>query len=1114
MAGTTKSAAGLLPYDALKPVAFPADDQKILEFWRSIDAFQTGQKLSKARFQKGEGNGEFRFYDGPPFATGLPHYGHLLLGTIKDMVTRYAYSTGHHVERRFGWDTHGLPVEHQIDKNLGITSRDDVLKMGIDKYNAECRKIVLKYASEWQHIVEKMGRWIDFDNGYKTMDPSFMESVWWVFGQLWKKGMVYRGLRVMPYSTGCTTPLSNFEAGDDYRDVFDPAVTVAFELVDDPETSLLAWTTTPWTLPSNLALCVNPEFTYVKIQDLTRDRCFILLEELIGTLFPELSHKKQDPKKPKYKVVGKFKGEDMKGWRYTPLFDYFTEQFEDKAYRVVCDPYVDASSGTGIVHQAPAFGEDDHRIAIEHGIVAKDEMPPCPLDDAGRFIDPVTDFKGQHVKDADKHIIAMLKDQKKIVVAGSIKHSYPFCWRSGTPLIYRAIPVWFVKVEEIRDRLVANNSETRWVPEYVKEGRFGGWLRNARDWNISRNRYWGTPIPLWASDDMEEVVCVSSVEELKRLSGRDDITDLHRENIDPIEIPSQQGKGTLKRIEEVFDCWFESGSMPYGQQHFPFDCSEEQFHQAFPADFVSEGIDQTRGWFYTLLVLGTHLFDTAPWKNLIVSGLVLGRDGKKMSKSLKNYPDPEDIINQYGCDALRLYLVNSPVVRGDNLTFRDDGVREVRNTVIGKWINSFRFFLAQAELYERTHGKNFMYDHDAKKSENVMDRWILARCQSLIKHVKQEMEAYRLYTVVPRLLSLIDELTNWYIRFNRTRLKGENGHDDTVAALNTLFETLYTLSLTLSSFTPFTAENLYHGLLPFTPPPKNPEEDVRSVHFVMYPEVREEYFDPVVERQVKRMQSIIELTRIIRERSRIPIKQPLQELIIFHHDPEYLADVKALETYIQDEMNVFELTLTSEEEKMGIKYRATAEWPVLGKKLRKDLARVKKALPDLASEDVKKYAETGEISVDGVPLVAGDLIVTRYVDSEDNEWKSNTDDDAVILLDTRLHPELQEHFVRRELTTRCQRLRKVAGLQPTDQVDIFYSFTSGMEDALKEVVKGYEQAFSKKVGATPQPLPTDLSAKILGQYPPKSEASANGEIEAEQETSDNGYVLYAVSRLV
>ncbi|KAG8896411.1 isoleucine--tRNA ligase, partial [Tulasnella sp. 403] len=647
----------------------------------------------------------------------------------------------------------------------------------------------MRYASEWRQTVERMGRWIDFDNDYKTLNTPYMESVWWVFGQLFDKELVYRGLRVMPYSTGCTTPLSNFEAGQDYRDVSDPAVTVAFPLVDDPGTSMLAWTTTPWTLPSNLGLCVHPDFNYIKIRDETRDENFIIYEGLLTTLY-------KDPKKAKYRKVGQFKGIDMKGWRYVPLFEYFTEQYEDRAFRVLVDSYVTSDSGTGIVHQAPAFGEDDHRVAVANGVVRADEMPPCPITDSGKFTKEVPDFAGLYVKDADKEIMKAIKGKGRLVVHATLNHTYPFCWRSKTPLIYRAIPVWFVKVQQAVDQLLANNNETLWVPAHVGEGRFGGWLANARDWNVSRNRYWGTPIPLWVSDDYEEVVCVSSIAELEELSGVKGITDLHRESIDKITIPSREGKGELRRVEEVFDCWFESGSMPYAQQHYPFE-NTEKFEQSFPADFVSEGIDQTRGWFYTLLVLSTLLFGKAPWKNLIVSGLVLAADGKKMSKSAKNYPDPNLIIDQYGADATRMYLVNSPIVRADNLRFREEGVREVISRVMIPWLSSYEFFLHQVALLKKDFGVEFQYDPHRPRSENVMDRWILARCQSLIKLVRQEMAAYRLYTIVPRLLDLVEELTNWYIRFNRKRLKGENGQEDTISALNTLFETLFTLCRTM-----------------------------------------------------------------------------------------------------------------------------------------------------------------------------------------------------------------------------------------------------------------------------------------------------------------------------
>ncbi|KAJ2917778.1 hypothetical protein MD484_g2625, partial [Candolleomyces efflorescens] len=1052
-------------HDIATQFNFPKEEEKVIAFWREIDAFQTSLKLS-------EGRPEYSFYDGPPFATGLPHYGHLLAGTIKDIVTRHAHVSGFHVTRRFGWDTHGLPVEHEIDKRLGITGKEDVMAMGIEKYNAECRSIVMRYSEEWRRTVERMGRWIDFDNDYKTLNTSFMESVWWAFSELHKKGMVYRGLRVMPYSTGCTTPLSNFEAGQAYKDVNDPAVTVAFPLVDDPKTSLLAWTTTPWTLPSNLGLCVHPDYTYLKIHDTERDQNFIIHEKLLRTLF-------KDPKKAKYKKIAQFQGSDMKDWRYVPLFEYFTEKFEDKAFRVLVDTYVTDADGTGIVHQAPAFGEDDYRIAIAHGVLRNDELPPCPIDDKGHFTSEVPDFQGLHVKAADGPIQKALKAKGRLVVQSTLNHSYPFCWRSGTPLIYRAIPAWFVKVTPIVDELVANNEKTRWVPQSVGDNRFGNWLANARDWNVSRNRYWGTPIPLWVSEDYEEIVCVGSVAELEELSGVKGITDLHRDKIDHITIPSKQGKGVLRRIEEVFDCWFESGSMPYAQVHYPFE-NKEKFEGTFPADFVSEGIDQTRGWFYTLLVLSTHLFGTAPWKNLIVTGLVLAADGKKMSKSLKNYPDPNLIIDQFGADATRMFLVNSPIVRGDNLRFREEGVREVISRVMLPWLNSFRFFLGHAALYKKAHTEDFVYNAQAPLPNNVMDRWILARCQSLIKLVKEEMAAYRLYTIIPRLLDLIDELTNWYIRFNRKRLKGEDGKEDT----------------TMSSYTPFLTENLYQSLRKFIPEDPN-AGDVRSVHFLSFPEVNHAYFDEDIERQVKRMQAVIELSRNIRERNNISLKVPLKELLVFHADPSYLADVQPLERYIKSELNVRDVLFTSDEDQSGVRYKAVADWGVLGKKLRKDLGRVRNALPKVSSAEIKEYVQSGKIAVDGIQLVEGDLTVQRYLElpeGSETKYATHTDNDVVIRLEIQIHDDLQNEWLAREMTNRVQKLRKKAGLQAVDEVDVFYAFKEGTGADIVAAVEHCKELVVKTVGGLPQDVKTRKpDATVL--------------IEEEQEIADVKFTL-------
>ena len=655
---------------------------------------------------------------------------------------------GRYVERRFGWDTHGVPIEYEIDKELGMSGRDAVREIGITKYNEKCRAIVMRYATEWRHTINRLGRWIDFDNDYKTMNTSFMESEWWVFKRLFEKNAIYRGFKVMPYSTALATPLSNFEASQNYKDVQDPAVVVTFPLVEDPNTCLLAWTTTPWTLPMNTGLCAHPDFEYIKIHDEASGKHYVLLEALLRTLY-------KDPKKAKFKIVQKLKGKDLLGWKYEPLFDYLYDEFKDFGFKVLNDTYVTADSGVGIVHQAPAYGEDDYRVAKEHGVITEERLPPNPVDDAGQYTAVVRDFAGQHVKAADKGIIKMLKANGRLIVDSQLLHSYPFCWRSDTPLIYRTVPSWFVKIQDIKEKMLENIAGSHWVPSFVKEKRFANWIQNSPDWAVSRNRFWGTPLPLWVSDDGKEVVCVGSIEELKKLSGYEgEITDIHRDKIDDITIPSQQGRGVLRRTPEVFDCWFESGSMPYASAHYPFE-NVEQFEKSFPGDFIAEGLDQTRGWFYTLTVLGTHLFGKLPFKNCVVNGIVLAEDGKKMSKRLKNYPDPLGVMESYGSDALRLYLINSPVVRAETLRFKEAGVKDIVSKVLLPLWNSYQFFDQQVALLKKVADLHFEFDPAAEKTNtNVLDRWILASCQSLLKFVNAEMAAYRLYTVVPRLLEV------------------------------------------------------------------------------------------------------------------------------------------------------------------------------------------------------------------------------------------------------------------------------------------------------------------------------------------------------------------------
>ncbi|CAB4374748.1 hypothetical protein RhiirA1_470972 [Rhizophagus irregularis] len=1060
---------------------FPKEEEKILEFWREIDAFRTQIRLS-------EGKPSFSFYDGPPFATGLPHYGHLLAGTIKDIVTRYASLTGHYVERRFGWDCHGLPVEHEIDKTFNIKGKDDVLAMGIDKYNYECRSIVMRYADAWRETVERIGRWIDFDNDYKTLNTSFMESVWWVFSQLYKKDQVYRGVRIMPFSTACTTPIANFEAAQNYKDVNDPAIVVSFPLVNEPETLLLAWTTTPWTLPSNLALCTHPEYEYIKIKDELSGRTYVLLEKCLNVLY-------KDPKKAKYTIEQRFFGKDMKGWEYIPIFDYFVSQFKGRGFIVLNDTYVTDDSGTGIVHQAPAFGEEDYRICLENKIITEDGFLPCPVDEQGRFTQEVADFAGIYVKEADKNIQKILKQKNRLIIQSQLKHSYPFCWRSDTPLIYKAVPSWFVRVKPIIDKLLKNNKESYWVPEAIKEKRFVNWITNARDWNVSRNRYWGTPIPLWVSDDYEEIVCIGSLAELEELSGCDKLTDIHREKVDQITIPSKKGKGQLKRVEEVFDCWFESGSMPYAQCHYPFE-NKERFESSFPADFIAEGLDQTRGWFYTLMVLSTHLFDKPAFKNLIVNGLVLASDGKKMSKSLKNYPDPMFIINAYGADALRLYLINSPVVRAEPLRFKEDGVKEVISKIFLPWYNAYRFFISQVALLQKESGIEFLYNPLAKKSTNVMDKWILACSQSLIKFVREEMKAYRLYTVVPRLLGLIEQLTNWYVRFNRKRLKGENGPEDTIDALNTLYEVLFTLCRSMSAFTPFLTEYMYQRLQKYFPS-SGTNEEVRSVHFLSFPEIREEYFDLEIERIVSRMQAVIEMGRYIREKNNIGLKTPLKELIVIHSDSQYHSDILSLKNYIIEELNVKNLVVTSEEDKFGIKYRAEADWKVLGQKLKKDAVKIKEALPKLTSEQVKEFVKNGEITINGIKIFEEDLQVVRYFEDANSHYETNNNKDVLILLDIQVYQDLQEEGYAREIVNRVQRLRKKAGLQPIDPILMYYKLTKDTENRIEKVLQSQ----------------SDFIVKVLKRpLLPISEKSESSEIiiEEEQEVNESTFILFFI----
>ncbi|XP_004870143.1 isoleucine--tRNA ligase, cytoplasmic isoform X3 [Heterocephalus glaber] len=1013
-------------------ISFPAEEEKILQFWSDFNCFQECLKQSKHR-------PKFTFYDGPPFATGLPHYGHILAGTIKDIVTRYAHQSGFHVDRRFGWDCHGLPVEYEIDKTLGIRGPEDVAKMGIAEYNNQCRAIVMRYSSEWKSIITRLGRWIDFDNDYKTLYPQFMESVWWVFKQLYDKGLVYRGVKVMPYSTACNTPLSNFEAHQNYKDVQDPSVFVTFPLEEDENISLVAWTTTPWTLPSNLAVCVNPDMVYVKVKDVARGKLLILMEARLSALYKLESD---------YEILERFPGVYLKGKKYKPLFDYFLK--------------------------------DDFRVCMDFNIIQKDSLPICPVDASGCFTAEVTHFAGQYVKEGDKNIIRTLKEQGRLLLASTFTHSYPFCWRSDTPLIYKAVPSWFVRVEHMVDQLLRNNDLCYWVPEFVQEKRFGNWLKDARDWAISRNRYWGTPIPLWVSDDFEEVVCIGSVAELEELSGAK-ILDLHRESIDHLTIPSRCGKGPLRRISEVFDCWFESGSMPYAQVHYPFE-NKREFEDAFPADFIAEGIDQTRGWFYTLLVLATALFRQPPYKNVIANGLILASDGQKMSKRKKNYPDPVSVIQKYGADALRLYLINSPMVRAENLRFKEEGVRNVLKDVLLPWYNAYRLFIQNALRLHKEEEIQFLYNENTvKESPNITDRWILSFMQSLLGFFETEMAAYRLYTVVPRLVKFVDVLTNWYVRMNRRRLKGENGTEDCVMALETLFSVLLSLCRLMAPYTPFLTELMYQNLKMLIDPVSVQDKDTLSIHYLMLPRVREELIDKKTENAVSRMQSVIELGRVIRDRKTIAIKYPLKEIVVIHQDPDALNDIRSLEKYILEELNVRKVTLSTDKYKYGIRLRAEPDHMVLGKRLKGAFKAVMMAIKQLNGEELEQFQKSGSIVVEGHELREEDIRLMYTFDQTRGgtaQFEAHSNAQALVLLDVTPDQSMVDEGMAREVINRIQKLRKKCNLVPTDEITVYYNAKSE-EMYLNNVIESHTEFICATIKAPLKPYPVSTSEKIL-----------------------------------
>ncbi len=825
-------------------VSFPKLEESIVEFWEKEKVFEESVKQR-------EGKERYVFYDGPPFATGTPHYGHIVASAIKDTVPRYWTMRGYQVERKWGWDCHGLPIENIAEKELGITHKKEILELGVEKFNEICRSKVLEYVGEWQKVMRRFGRWADMDNAYRTMDRDFMESVWWVFKELWDRNLIYESYRTMHICPRCETTLSQSEVAEGYKDVKDLAVTAKFELVDEPGTFVLAWTTTPWTLPGNVALALHKDLEYSVVE--FEGVKYIVAKSLVEKVFSgkELS------------IVKEMKGKELVGKEYKPLFDYYAKdeslKNRENGWKIYHADFVTTDMGTGIAHEAPAFGEDDMQLGKANNLPWVQHVN---LD--GTMKAEVTDFAGKSVKSKedpsalDVEIIKYLAGKGLLFAKEKYEHSYPHCWRCDTPLLNYATSSWFVKVTEIKPKMLELAENIHWSPKHIKEGRFGKWLEGARDWSISRQRFWASVMPLWLCECGEKKV-FGSVAELEVASGVE-VTDLHKHVVDQVTVPCEKCGATMKRTPDVLDTWFDSGSMPYGEVHYPFE-NKEKFESTFPAQFIAEGVDQTRAWFYYQHVIGTGLKESNAFQNVIVNGIVLAEDGKKMSKKLKNYPDPMMILDKYGSDALRYYLLSSPVVAAENLNFSERDLSDIVRNVFRMLWNSYSFFMTYAAI------DNWQPKENAKRSENLLDRWILSEMELLIKEVNDAMEDYELNRAMRSFTPFVDNLSNWYIRRSRKRFWKSEDDTDKEQAYQTLYEVLVTLSKLLAPFTPFIAEEIYRGLT-----------GEKSVHLADYPVADESLIDEKLNGLMRGIREIVSAGLQKRAEKKIKVRQPLREI--------------------------------------------------------------------------------------------------------------------------------------------------------------------------------------------------------------------------------------------
>ncbi|MBR2274178.1 MAG: isoleucine--tRNA ligase [Alphaproteobacteria bacterium] len=992
-------------------INFPQMEKDILDFW---DTDKTFEKSVHNR----DGAAEFVFYDGPPFANGTPHYGHIMVSYVKDTVARFQTMNGKKVERRLGWDCHGLPAEMSAEKQLNVSGRKQIESYGVEKFNDFCRTDVLKYSNIWVDMFKRIGRWVDFNHDYKTMNLSFMESVIHNFKALYDKGLVYEDYRVLPYSWAAETPLSNFEVNLGYRDKTDNAITVIFKLENGQK--ILVWTTTPWTLPSNLMLAVGKDIDYVIMNEAGQD--YILAKARLN------SYKKQLENAT---FVKEIKGQELVGMNYEPMFPYFKDLKGQGAFKVLSGEFVSTEDGTGVVHIAPGFGQDDFEVCRAYDI----NFPVvCPVDEAGKFTTDVADYAGQQVFDTNEPIMKWLKANGLLVKKEQYTHTYPYCWRTDTPLIYKAMSSWFVRVTDFRDDMVKNNQQINWIPGHIKEGRFGKWLEGARDWSISRNRFWGTPIPVWKSDNPQfpRIDVFGSLEELKAKTGVT-VTNLHKPYIDDVVYPNPDdpsGQTMMRRVSDVFDCWFESGSMPYAQVHYPFE-NKEWFEEHFPADFIVEAIDQTRGWFYTLTVLSTALHNKPAFKNCLCTGLLMAEGGQKLSKRLKNYPDPNDILETVGSDALRWFLVSSPVLKGGNIAVDKDGkeiAKAARKALIPLW-NAYYFFT----LYANAEGINAQ---EISGSDDVLDNYILAKLKALVLGVKADMNSYEIARACAQVEDFLEILNNWYIRRSRSRFW--DGTD--LSAFNTLYTVLINVAKVTAPLMPFMSEFVYKGLT-----------GDESVHLTDIPNLSTIKDSPELIARMDMVRAISSVAKAVREEHKLRNRLPLKSMIIAGQRADTLIDFADL---LKDEVNVKEVTLKSDIAGVAGQF-LYLKTPLIGKRLG---AYMKDIMAKSKTNEWQQNAD-GTLTIAGQNLFAEEYEL-RLIINEGLNGQALPDNTAVVILDTEIDETLEKEGIARDFVRMVQALRKTKDFDISDRIRLSYS---SQNSKVKQAINEYADYIKEQV---------------------------------------------------